>query len=101
VNHPDDIGRCTRCGRWQRRRHAYAEDFGPDDREEWCVTGGCFATWRDGVTRMASAQHDGADTCLCATCREARDGTSAQTIVEWAADHGHAGELSELSQGVG
>jgi hypothetical protein len=66
--HPDDIGHCARCGRWQRRRYAYVEEFGPDDREEWCVTGNCLATWSNGVELALSGVHTDGDGCMCASC---------------------------------
>lgn len=91
-----DVGHCTRCGRWQRRRHAYVEEFGPDDREEWCVTGGCFETWKTGVTVMLHARHDGDEPdCRCAACRELSALTPCSATLEYAADHGVAGPVEE------
>jgi hypothetical protein len=92
-----DVGLCRRCGRWHRRRHAYSEDFGPGDREEWCVTGGCFETWKTGVEVMLHARHDSANgDCLCANCRDARGLTPESTVLEEAADVGLMGPLEEL-----
>jgi hypothetical protein len=99
VDNPDDVARCSRCQRWQRRRFAHAEDFGPGDREEWCVTGGCTATWADGLVVVLRALHDGNDdACCCAACREA-DGLEphAGTVLS-AADRGFIGDLSELGE---
>lgn len=92
-----DVGQCGRCGRWHRRRHAYVEEFGPGDREEWCVTGGCFETWLTGVEVMLRARHDDGDVdCRCATCREAKSMTPESSVLEWAADHGVAGPIDQL-----
>jgi hypothetical protein len=66
--HREDIGHCTRCGRWQRRRHAYVEDFGPDDRVLWCATGNCSATWGDEVHLEVAAEHAASPDCRCAAC---------------------------------
>jgi hypothetical protein len=94
MDDPNDIGQCARCRRWQRRRHAYAEVFGPGDREEWCVTGGCFATWRDGVDVVLRARHDGDDTaCTCAACRARANAEPGSDAIEWAADHGAIGAI--------
>ena len=99
MDDPHDVGQCARCGRWQRRRHAYVEVFGPGDREEWCVTGGCFATWADGVDVALRARHDdGATPCLCASCRAPAVGDAATDadVIAWAADHGVVGPLDGL-----
>lgn len=86
---PRDIGLCSRCGRWQRRRHAYTEEFGNGDREEWCVTGNCNATWRDGVALVLAAQHDPvAERCCCAACRLGDGAEPPNAVVETAADRG-------------
>jgi hypothetical protein len=99
VDDPDDVARCTSCGRWQRRRFAHAEDFGPDDREEWCVTGGCTATWAAGLAIELRARHDGDDgTCRCATCREAAGLEPHADIVLAAADRGFIGDLAGLGE---
>jgi hypothetical protein len=97
MNDPYDVGQCRRCGRWHRRRHAHAEEFGPGDREEWCVTGGCFETWKTGVVVVLHARHDGDDPdCRCAMCRD-RDGLVPDSAtLAWAADHGMTGALDEL-----
>jgi hypothetical protein len=96
MNDPFDVGQCRRCGRWHRRRHAYVDEFGPGDLEEWCVTGGCFETWKTGVVVMLHARHDRdlAD-CCCAECRAASGATPDSTALEWAADHGMSGVLDE------
>jgi hypothetical protein len=85
MDHPDDIGRCARCGRWQRRRHAYVEEYGPDDREAWCASGHCVMTWRDGIGRRVAAQHDpAAPDCDCASCLPEDDAA----LMAYAADKG-------------
>ena len=77
VRHRDDIGRCGRCGRWQRRRFAHAEQFGPDDWEEWCVNAACFTTWRDGIElRLAAVHNPNAIGCRCASCLQGTDTAS-------------------------
>lgn len=101
MDDPDDVARCTRCGRWQRRKYAHAEDFGPGDREEWCVTGGCFATWADGVAVALRARHDPDDVgCVCASCREASGVTPDVAVLLWAADRGYSGDLGDV-RGIG
>lgn len=97
MDDPNDVGQCARCRRWQRRRHAYVEVFGPGDQEEWCVTGGCFATWADGVAVVLRARHDGDDaSCTCATCRARANTEPGSDVIEWAADHGAIGALDEV-----
>lgn len=80
--HRDDIGHCTRCGRWQRRRHAYAEDFGPDDRVHWCATGNCSATWDDEVHLEVAAEHSASPDCRCAVCVSPTPSTSPQWVTQ-------------------
>ena len=80
-----DVGYCQLCGRWQRRRHAYVEVFSADDREEWCVTGDCNATWRVGIVHIETGQP------------EARHSNAPPAVVEWAADHGYVGTIDELT----
>jgi len=94
VDDPYDVGQCRRCGRWHRRRHAYVEEFGPGDREEWCLTGGCFETWKTGVVVMLHANHhaDNED-CRCAGCRASAGLVPDSALLEWAADHGVTGRL--------
>ncbi len=101
MDDPYDVGRCARCNRWQRRRHAYVEVFGPGDKEEWCVTGGCFATWMDGIELVLRARHDPRDAgCTCATCRDRAHAHPATAVVEWAADHGVIGALDDVAVSV-
>jgi hypothetical protein len=91
VDDPDDVARCTRCQRWQRRRFAHAE--------EWCVTGGCTATWADGLVVVLRARHDGQDgACCCGTCREADGVEPPAEMVLSAADRGFVGDLAELGE---
>lgn len=91
-----DIGWCTRCGRWQRRRHAYVEEFGPDDREAWCITGGCDATWNAGVVLVRSARpaQEGSNGATSVTWPHQE---TVRGLVEWAADHGFIGTADELN----
>jgi anti-sigma B factor antagonist len=88
----DDIGRCERCGRWQRRRYAYVEEFGPGDREEWCATGNCNATWTDGVVLVMAGRHHADDpSCSCARCRDDSGAMPPSAAVRAAANHGFVG----------
>jgi hypothetical protein len=60
------------------------EEFGPGDREEWCVTGGCDATWSNGIVLVAAGRGGGSE--------------PDRRLAEWAADRGYAGTIEELTQ---